>query len=290
MALQSQLEGTENRITVARRDYNEAVRDYNTSPAHLPDRAVGHHLLSAAPSRWPCSRANAAAQSAPVVDFGTPGAAPGSGRRRCRLRRRRRAGVTRARGPRSRPDRAPPRASVRAGGLRGRAGGPAVPGSHRPGGRRRPRPHAAAQADLTAKLAALEQQTTPPAGGRHPAQPRRLRHRGLRQPAPAPWGIGQKATNNGALFIVVPSEHKVRIEVGYGLEDVLTDALSSVILQRKVLPNFRAGDIPGGVVDGTDAIIEQLGADPTAGPGAGRSRPKRRRSCITAARWARSSR
>jgi uncharacterized protein len=76
------------------------------------------------------------------------------------------------------------------------------------------------------------------------------------------WGIGQKGKNSGALFIVAPAEHKVRIEVGYGLEPVLTDALSSVILQSKVLPKFRAGDVQGGVVAGTDAIVEQLGLDP----------------------------
>jgi uncharacterized protein len=76
------------------------------------------------------------------------------------------------------------------------------------------------------------------------------------------WGIGQKGQNNGVLFIVVPSEHKTRIEVGYGLEPILTDALSSVILQEQVLPRFRAGDVEGGVVAGTDAIIQQLSADP----------------------------
>jgi len=76
------------------------------------------------------------------------------------------------------------------------------------------------------------------------------------------WGIGEKGKNNGALFIIAPSEHKVRIEVGYGLEPVLTDALSSVILQTAVLPKFRTGDVEGGVVAGTDAIIEQLGLDP----------------------------
>jgi uncharacterized protein len=76
------------------------------------------------------------------------------------------------------------------------------------------------------------------------------------------WGIGQKAKNNGALFIVAPAEHKVRIEVGYGLEPVLTDALSSVILQTTVLPKFRAGDVSAGVVAGTDAIVQQLGLDP----------------------------
>ncbi|HEY1750074.1 MAG TPA: TPM domain-containing protein [Caulobacteraceae bacterium] len=77
------------------------------------------------------------------------------------------------------------------------------------------------------------------------------------------WGIGQKGQNNGVLFIVAPSEHKVRIEVGYGLEPILTDALSSVILQTQVLPRFRAGDVQGGVVAGTGAIIDQLSADQT---------------------------
>src|SRR5690242_21298675 len=45
------------------------------------------------------------------------------------------------------------------------------------------------------------------------------------------WGIGQKKLNNGVLFLIAPNERKVRIEVGYGLEPILTDALSSVILQ-----------------------------------------------------------
>ncbi len=77
------------------------------------------------------------------------------------------------------------------------------------------------------------------------------------------WGIGQKGTSNGAIFIIVPAEHQVRIEVGYGLEPILTDALSSVILQSAVLPKFRAGDIPGGVEAGTDEIIAQLSLDPS---------------------------
>lgn len=72
------------------------------------------------------------------------------------------------------------------------------------------------------------------------------------------WGIGEKGKNNGALLIVAPNERKVRVEVGYGLEGVLTDALSEVILQQKVLPRFRVGDIESGVVAGTDALVEQL--------------------------------
>lgn len=72
------------------------------------------------------------------------------------------------------------------------------------------------------------------------------------------WGIGEKGRDNGVLLIVAPNERRVRIEVGYGLEGVLTDALSNVILQTRVLPRFRAGDFEGGVVAGVDALIEQL--------------------------------
>jgi uncharacterized protein len=77
------------------------------------------------------------------------------------------------------------------------------------------------------------------------------------------WGVGQKGINNGALFVIAPNERKVRIEVGYGLEGVLTDAMSNVILQRAVVPKFRAGDMPGGVAAGTQALIEQLSLEPS---------------------------
>jgi uncharacterized protein len=72
------------------------------------------------------------------------------------------------------------------------------------------------------------------------------------------WQIGRKGQNDGVILIVAPNERRVRIEVGYGLEPVLTDALSSVILQQKVLPRFRDGQMEQGVVDGTEAIIQQL--------------------------------
>jgi len=72
------------------------------------------------------------------------------------------------------------------------------------------------------------------------------------------WGIGQKSLNNGALFIIAPNEKRVRIEVGYGLEPILTDAFSSVIIQGQVLPRFRQGDFNGGVMAGADALVAQL--------------------------------
>jgi uncharacterized protein len=72
------------------------------------------------------------------------------------------------------------------------------------------------------------------------------------------WGIGQKDANNGILLIVAPTERKVRIEVGYGLEPIMTDAMSSTIVNETILPRFKAGDMPGGIVAGAQAIGEQM--------------------------------
>jgi uncharacterized protein len=78
------------------------------------------------------------------------------------------------------------------------------------------------------------------------------------------WKVGQKDKNNGALLIVVPSERKVRIEVGYGLEGTLTDAITKLIIEGVIIPRFRADDFAGGISQGADAIIDVLtGGDRT---------------------------
>jgi uncharacterized protein len=79
------------------------------------------------------------------------------------------------------------------------------------------------------------------------------------------WGIGQKGKNNGALFIVAPTEHRMRIEVGYGLEEKLTDLQSAVIIHDIVTPKFKAGDFDQGVIDGTNAILKVIGGGSVAG-------------------------
>lgn len=76
------------------------------------------------------------------------------------------------------------------------------------------------------------------------------------------WGIGREAGNNGVLLIVAPQERKVRIEVGYGLEPVLTDALSALIIQNEILPSFRTGGYEAGITRGVAAIDTQLRLDP----------------------------
>ena len=85
MALQAQLEGTENRVAVARRDYNDAVRDYNTTLRTFP-QVIWAKTIHGSSKPMELFQATATAQSAPTVDFGAPaapatppsGAAPGS--------------------------------------------------------------------------------------------------------------------------------------------------------------------------------------------------------------------
>jgi uncharacterized protein len=76
------------------------------------------------------------------------------------------------------------------------------------------------------------------------------------------WGIGDKERNDGALLIVAPNERKVRIEVGYGLEPLLTDGLSWQIINNEIVPRFKDGDMPGGIEAGVDAMVTQLTLPP----------------------------
>ncbi len=75
------------------------------------------------------------------------------------------------------------------------------------------------------------------------------------------WKLGEKDKNNGVLLLVAPNEHKVRIEVGYGLEGTLTDALSKLIIINAMTPRFKAGDFGGGISRGVDDIITVLTTD-----------------------------
>ncbi len=81
------------------------------------------------------------------------------------------------------------------------------------------------------------------------------------------WGIGQAENgdaekDNGVILLVAPNDRKVRIEVGYGLEPILTDALSSRIIQGAILPQFKQGNFPAGIDAGIDAISNQLTLPP----------------------------
>jgi uncharacterized protein len=75
------------------------------------------------------------------------------------------------------------------------------------------------------------------------------------------WKLGQKDKNNGVLLLVAPGDRKVRIEVGYGLEGALTDAVSKYIISESIVPHFRSNDMAGGIARGVDDIIEVLTGD-----------------------------
>jgi uncharacterized protein len=72
------------------------------------------------------------------------------------------------------------------------------------------------------------------------------------------WGIGQKGKDNGVLFIIAVKDHTARIEVGYGLEGVLTDAISSTIIHQIVIPEFKQAHISTGILEGAKAIVSLI--------------------------------
>ena len=79
------------------------------------------------------------------------------------------------------------------------------------------------------------------------------------------WGIGREGHNDGVLLIVAPNERKVRIEVGCGLEEALTDAEAKAIIEQRILPRFRKGHMAGGILTGSAAIIREI-SEPGATP------------------------
>ena len=80
------------------------------------------------------------------------------------------------------------------------------------------------------------------------------------------WRVGQKGLDNGVIFLVFVDDRKMRLEVGYGLEPKLTDALSSQILRQDVAPRFREGKIADGIAAGLDAIEQAIAGTYKAAP------------------------
>ncbi len=80
------------------------------------------------------------------------------------------------------------------------------------------------------------------------------------------WRVGQKGLDNGVIFLVFLDDRKMRLEVGYGLESKLTDALSSEILRQVVAPRFREGKIAAGIAAGLDAIEQAIAGTYKAAP------------------------
>ena len=124
----------------------------------------------------------------------------------------------------------------------------------------------AERASLEAKLAAFEQQS----GGQlavllvPSTQPEPIEAYTIR--VAEAWKIGRKGQDNGALLVVAKNDRKLRLEVGYGYEGVLTDAMSKRIVAETIAPHFRQGQFAAGINAGVDRIIGVIGKDPLAVP------------------------
>jgi uncharacterized protein len=86
------------------------------------------------------------------------------------------------------------------------------------------------------------------------------------------WKIGQKGFDNGVIFVVAPQDRQLRLEVGYGLEGVLPDAVASRIIREIVVPRFRNNDYEGGIINGLDAVMKIIRGESL--PEAARQKPR----------------
>lgn len=118
----------------------------------------------------------------------------------------------------------------------------------------------AAEASLTKQLATLESEvgpqmvvvTTPDLKGREIEE--------YSQTLANQWGVGDKERNDGLLLVVAPTERKVRIALGLGLERVLSDELCASIIVNDIVPDFQAGDFQHGIADGVARLDYELRA------------------------------
>lgn len=76
------------------------------------------------------------------------------------------------------------------------------------------------------------------------------------------WGIGGAQSENGVLLLVAPGERKLRIHAARGVQERMTDIMSGRIIRDTIVPEFKAGNMSGGIVAGVDAIIRQFDMDP----------------------------
>lgn len=126
---------------------------------------------------------------------------------------------------------------------------------------------------LTERLAAFEQRTghqlavlTVPSLGGDPIEDFSIR-------VVEAWKLGRAQHDDGVLILVVPQDRKMRIEVGYGLEGVLPDAVAGRITREVMAPRFRRGDYQGGITAAVDAVLRATGEGESAAPGAKPARP-----------------
>ena len=90
------------------------------------------------------------------------------------------------------------------------------------------------------------------------------------------WKLGRKGVDDGVLLVVAKDDHRVRIEVGYGLEGAIPDATSERVIQEYLVPKFRADDYAGGITDATATLVKLIDGEPLPAPMAdNRGKPDR---------------
>jgi uncharacterized protein len=87
------------------------------------------------------------------------------------------------------------------------------------------------------------------------------------------WKIGRKKIDDGALLVIAKNDHKLRIEVGYGLEGALTDVTSRRIIDEVIAPRFKEGDFAGGISEGLTRMIGVIDGEPLPKPAPEASHP-----------------
>ncbi|MHB9117533.1 MAG: TPM domain-containing protein [Burkholderiales bacterium] len=80
------------------------------------------------------------------------------------------------------------------------------------------------------------------------------------------WKLGRKGVDDGVLLLVAKDDRALRIEVGYGLEGVVPDAVAKRIVSEIIVPKFREGDYPGGIEAGVDRLIRVIDGEPLPPP------------------------
>lgn len=86
------------------------------------------------------------------------------------------------------------------------------------------------------------------------------------------WQLGRAGIDDGVLFVVAMQERRLRIQTGRGVQGTLTDALSKRIIAELVTPRFRAGDFPGGIQAGVDAILKAIEGEALPAPSAAKAK------------------
>jgi len=114
---------------------------------------------------------------------------------------------------------------------------------------------AALERDKGAQIAILLLPTT---------QPESIEEYGIR--LAEAWKVGRKGIDDGVIVIVAKNDRAVRIEVGYGLEGAIPDALAKRIIEERIAPRFRQGDFFGGLLDGCEALAQLISGEPLPAP------------------------